>query len=157
MARRGAELGIPNAVVGEGMAHLFAGRPDSAIAYLTRARVAMEMPLGFRGELALAYAALGQWGEVDRIRAEIARAPATGQAGLDAAVVALAAGNRAPLLALPATPAGAHLWYVRYYSIGCYPMTDPLKDEPAYQALLARMHVERCPGQSPWPIKPRVK
>ena len=154
MARRGAELGIPNAVVGQGLAHLFAGRPDSAIMYLTRARVAMGLPLGFRGELALAYAAEGRWGEVDRIRASIARRQ--DPSGLDAAVVALAEGDRAPLLRVLATPAGAHRWYLRYYSIGCYPMTDPLKDEPAFQALLARMHVVRCAGESPWPIKPRV-
>ena len=157
VARRAAELGLGFALQQAAFAYMFAGHPDSALATMLRgARAAPEAP-GVRSNVALAYAANGRWDEVDRIRAEIANSPRSDPSGMDAALVALALGDHAPILRVLQTPAGAREWLFRFYSLGCSPLLDPVASEPAYRALLEKEHVERCSGSSPWPIKPRPR
>ena len=153
--RRAAELGIARGLQNSGLAYLFGGHPDSAVALMARGlRDAGNAPVD-RVNLALAYAAQGRWDEVDRIREALARVPGGDPSGMNAAILALAEGDHAPLLRALETPAGAHEWFIRYYSLGCSPLLDPLATEPGFQALLARRAVARCAGASPWPIKPR--
>ena len=153
--RRAAELGLSHGLQNSGIAYLFAGQADSAVTLMTRGvRDAAEVP-GALANLALAYAAQGRWDAFDRIRGELTRVPGGDLSGMNAAILALAEGDHAPLLRVLATPSGAHEWFVRYYSLGCSPLLDPLASEPAFQALLARRVLVRCAGASPWPIRPR--
>jgi hypothetical protein len=104
-------------------------------------------------QLPLIYAANGRRDLIARLHADVERDPESARAKLLAAMIALAEGDRAPMLRTLQTPAGRHAWWFTYYSLGCAPVLDPLANEPAYLALLQQEHVARCSGSSPWPIK----
>ncbi|HXT48455.1 MAG TPA: protein kinase [Gemmatimonadaceae bacterium] len=153
VARRAIELGgdYVNGLVGA--AYLFAGHPDSALIFGQRgARVTPDDPQT-RLQLPLIYAANGRRDLIAQLRADVERDPRSARAELLAAMIALAEGDRAPMLRALQTPAGRHAWWFTYYSLGCAPVLDPIANEPAYLALLRQEHVARCSGSSPWPIK----
>jgi serine/threonine-protein kinase len=154
-ARRSKELSSDSFTPTGALANLFAGRVDSAAALMAeRTRVEQQTPAA-QATLALIYAAQGRWSDVDRIGAELSRPGGDPSNGVEAAVVALASGDRAPLLRVLQTPIGQHQWLTRFYSLGCSPVLDPLMTEPSFIAMLERQGLRRCPVTTPWPIKPR--
>jgi serine/threonine-protein kinase len=154
-ARRARELFESTVRPTGALAFLFAGHPDSAEAWLAVRTAADSHSPGMMATLALVYAAEGRWRDVDRLRAESAKPGGDTSNGVESGVVALALGDRAPLLRVLETPAGQRQWLTRFYSLGCSPVVGPLLSEPAYVAMLERQHLRKCPMSSAWPIKPR--
>jgi hypothetical protein len=105
--------------------------------------------------LALVYAAQGRWSEVERLHDEMSKPGGDASNGVERSVVALALGDRAPLLRVLQTPAGQRQWLTRFYSLGCSPVVGPLLSERTYVAMLERQHLRACPLTTPWPIKAR--
>jgi TolB-like protein/tRNA A-37 threonylcarbamoyl transferase component Bud32/Flp pilus assembly protein TadD len=154
-ARRARELFESTVRPTGALAYLFAGHADSAEAWLAVRTEADTRSPGMLATLALVYAAQGRWGEVERLRAETSRPGGDPSNGVEAGVIALALGDRAPLLRVLRTPAGRRQWLTRFYSLGCSPVTAPLLREPAFVAMLERQGLRYCPDDTPWPIKPR--
>lgn len=153
VARRALQLGgdYVNGLIGA--SYLFAGEPDSALAFgLRGARITPDDPQT-RLQLPLIYAANGRRDLIAQLRARARRDPTSARAGLLTAMIALAEGDRTPMLRVLQTPAGRRAWWFAYYSLGCAPVLDPLANDPEYHALLQQQHVARCSGSSPWPVK----
>ena len=155
-SRRAVELGGEYHNMIGAMAYFSAGRSDSAVALAKRVAPGTAIVPGARAVLALAYAANGQWSAMDSIGVVIARSGRDDALGVEAAVVALAAGNRTPLLTVLSTPAGQRQWLYRFNSLSCSVLLDPLMRDAKYVAMLDRQGLRRCPVSTPWPIKPRA-
>jgi tetratricopeptide (TPR) repeat protein len=158
-ARRSSEL--EPADVGQrpagALAHVFAGQADSAVALLAPTYARSPDAPGVQAVLGLAYAALGRWSELDRLVADAARRGGDRSAGVEPAVLALATGDRAPMLRVLRTSAGQRAWVTRFYTLGCSPILDPLQSEPIFLSILAQQGIDHCPVTTAWPIRPRAR
>jgi serine/threonine-protein kinase len=151
-SRRALQLGAGYVYALIGASYVFAGERDSAVKFASLAEKTSSDDPGTRVQLPLIYAANGQWDDIARLRAAIARDPQSDPSGLFAAELALAEGDHAPLLRVLETPAGRRAWWFTFYSLGCSPMLDPIANEPQFRALLQQQHVQSCTGSSPWPL-----
>jgi tetratricopeptide (TPR) repeat protein len=125
------------------------GQADSALAHLNSIQRADSTTLALRGLTAIAYAAKGNWAQVDSIRKVAERYPA-GSAPVDAALIALATGDAVPLSRLIKTSAGRNQWFQAFISLRCSPLLAPLRSDASLTSIVG----SNCPA-IPWPIKPR--
>ena len=129
--------------------YILNGQADSALAHLTEIQRADSNALSLRGMTAFAHAARGNWAAVDSILEVARRNPVVGDP-MDAALLALAADDAAPLNRLIKTSAGRNQWSQAFVSLRCSPLLAPLHSDPT----LASVVGTQCPA-IPWPIKPR--
>ena len=129
--------------------YILNGQADSALSHLNDIQRADSTTSYLRGMTAFAYAAKGSWSQVDSIRKVAERNPAA-SVPVDAALIALATGDAAPLNRLIKTSAGRTQWLQAFLSVRCSALLAPLRSD----ASLASVVGSNCPA-IPWPIKPR--
>lgn len=128
--------------------HGVTGRPDSALARLgldsaAGTGSAWRGP-GWRGMAAWAYALAGRRADAERMRAEIERDPGD-QGDYDAAMAALALGDREGAVAALARSLDRHELFGVEANPGCTPMFDSLRGLPSFRALMNRHGIRICP------------
>ncbi len=128
------------------------GRPDSALA-----RLGLDPPAdstrtwrgpGWRGMAAWAYGLAGRRGEVERMRAEIARHPGH-QGSYDEAMAAMAVGDLEGAVAGLARGLARHELFGTESNPGCAPVLEPLRKLRSYRELMAKYGIGICGGASP--------
>jgi TolB-like protein len=122
-------------------------KPDSALLMLNHRGISGTNPR-WAAMMALAYAELGRWQDVDRF----GRGAGTGRPSATMPLImAMINDNRSAALdALEAgfTPRGGLIYTVLNPS--CDPLVEPLADEPRYKALLVRLGVPECTTRTKW-------
>ncbi|HEU4699112.1 MAG TPA: protein kinase [Gemmatimonadales bacterium] len=137
-----------------GLAFAFTARPDSAAQAFEHFFRADSAGPSARAYRVWRYALAGRWAEAGRERAEVARSRA-GARDFDLAVASLALGDRETALAALERAARQRAFYVTAIALGCDPTFGPLKPEPRFRAVLARLGQGLCPDTPPWPLPPR--
>ena len=150
---------FPLAISTLGLAQTFGGQPDSAVRTLELGVLLYPESIPLRGRLLFAYAAVGRWSDVERMRKELGRPGGDPTGGALPAFADLVLGDRAPLLRLVTTRAGQRLWFriLRGTAVGtgCNPLADPLWADAAYRAAMRDLGMATCPQAGPWPLPPR--
>src|SRR5215207_839177 len=150
---------FPLAISTLGLAQAFGGQPDSAVRTLELGVRLYPESIPLRGRLLFAYAAVGRWSDVERMRKELDRPGGDPTGGALPAFADLVLGDRAPLLRLVATRAGQRRWFRLFSSsaagTGCNPLADPLWADAGYRAAMRDLGMATCPQARPWPLPPR--
>ena len=135
-----------------GLAHLFSGKPDSAVlAFETLYRLDPQKPKT-PGEMVLGYAALGRWQDAERVRADIIRMRGQG-AGISTLYSDLAFGDwDGALSALERAKDGRYLGTMNL-ALGCDPLFEPLKASPRFAVLMSELGLRTCKPEGKWPIE----
>lgn len=134
-----------------GLVEIASGVPERAIALLENASADVRDRPRTQTSLALAYASVGRWSDYDRIVRDARLSsdrllPSLINGDTAAALTALERGF---------TPAGGMIYGL--VNPACDLHTVPLRNEPRYKALLARLGVQPCAHPMTWkiPIRPK--
>ena len=142
-----------------GLAQALGGQPDSAVRTLERGVQLYPTLYPMQGRLLFAYAAAGQWDNVERMRAQLRSRGGDRSGGVLPAFSDLLLGDRAPLLRVVSTPAGMRRWFdmlrMTFSAPGCNPLADPLLSDAGYRAAMRRLGVASCPQAGPWSLPSR--
>ena len=152
---------FPLALYGLGGAQEFGGRPDSAVRTLERGVRLYPELLVLQGRLLFAYAAVGRWDDVERMRAGLQRPGGDRSGGVLPAVADLVLGDREPLVRLITTTADRrrlfNMLQASAVGEGCNPLVDPLWDDDRYRTVMRDIGVASCPQARPWSLPPRER
>jgi len=128
--------------------YLFAGKADSALVHLRQMRRADSTALATGGMFAFAFAASGRWVQYDSVRRQAIQQRRSTHP-LDAALIALAGGDREPMVRYLSSFEGQQKWNAVFYSL-CAPLLIPLRHDRRVAAFAGKS----CPAVA-WPIPPR--
>jgi serine/threonine protein kinase/tetratricopeptide (TPR) repeat protein len=152
---------FPLAIYGLGGAQEFGGQPDSAVRTLERGVRLYPDLLALRGRLLFAYAAAGQWDDVERMRAALRGVGRDQTGGVLPAVADYVLGNREPLIRLITTHGDRRRWFNMLQATGagegCNPVVDPLWPDDRYRTVMRDLGVGPCPQTRPWAFPPRAE
>jgi hypothetical protein len=137
---------FPNAAV----ALIWSGQADSAFRVTQRVRDA-DRTRGRFGLAIMAAAASGHWDVARALQRQIAAGGGDVRT-FDRAAAELVFGNRAEAAVLFVDQLEREGGLANLVFSICYRPYDPIRDEPAWKAFLARHALKECPYRSPWPI-----
>jgi eukaryotic-like serine/threonine-protein kinase len=127
-----------------GAALVLSGQLDSALVELEGAHRRTPDEPGAVAYLAFAYAAVGRWSDVDRLRAEeVARGPGRANHAQLAAIAVLKGDHDAAIAELERSVARHDLIGVTVFP-GCDPLYAPLRADARFRALLSRLEIIPC-------------
>jgi tetratricopeptide (TPR) repeat protein len=145
---------LPLAHRSRGFEWAFAGVSDSALAELETAFRLDSMSWGGRSNLVFGYALTGRWSDAARQRALLEREPGGVSPNWPRMVAALSFGEYDAAMTALERGVAAREPYFGVFSIPCDPLFDPLKGNPRFQRLMARLEARPCPPRYKWPIGP---
>ncbi len=135
-----------------GVSHAFNGSPDSALRALENLyRLQPDLP-GTLGALLFGYAVAGRWAEAERLKTRIERVPGSLESINDILYAKLAFGDRDGAITAIENSIKRRQ-NTRPESL-CEPIYDLLRSEPRFVRVMQRLGIQKCPGPTPWPIKP---
>jgi serine/threonine-protein kinase len=144
----------PLGLQARGFQWAFAGEPDSALHEFEAAFALDSSAWGGRGNLVFGYALTGRWRDAARERALLEREPGGTSPDWPRMVAALAFGDvEAAMTALERGVAN-HEPYFAVFSLPCDPLLDPLKTDPRFERVMARIEARPCAPKYKWPIRP---
>ena len=142
------------ALRGLGRFYAFAGKRDSAVAQLERAFKIDSTIFGGRTNLIFGYAVAGRWDDVARHRALLAGEPTGNSPNYYTMMVALVYGDYGDAMTALERGVANREPLFSNMSLPCDPILDPLKADPRFPALMARLGARVCPASGRWPIGP---
>jgi serine/threonine-protein kinase len=149
--RRVAELSPAFRTISRPIVGIWAGKADSIATALGGA--AQTRTRGNRGTRVFAYAAAGRWEAAWRLRDSIEHSRAPGILVVDRGLAAIAFGEYARAAEFMATSLEREGTLSNVFFTLCDPILEPLRDQPAFTAMVRRHGLPTCPYRSPWPIK----
>jgi hypothetical protein len=134
---------------------VFAGQPDSAVAVMERVRRVDSLGFAFQDNLAVAYAAVGRWADVDRLEAESRSRPRGNSPAYDAATFDIINGRYDAAIGQiqRGVAAGQPMFNTAWLS--CEPTFDPLRGDARFAAIEKSLGARSCPAAGRWPISVR--
>jgi TolB-like protein/Tfp pilus assembly protein PilF len=146
----------PNEVIlNRGFGYLlgFAGQPDSALAHFERAYRIDSTNFGGRANLIFGYALTGRWGDARRDRAVLQRSRGGHSANFDLMTSDIAFGEYDKAMSDLERAVDAREPMLWINSLPCDPTFDPLKSNPRFSRVMARLGATPCPPRYRWPIR----
>ncbi len=130
----------------------FAGQPDSAFAHFQASYALDSLTFGGRSNLVFGYALEGRWRDAARERALLEQSRDRTSINYELAVSQIAFGeyDKAMTSLERSVEAREPLLWVK--SLPCDPLFDPLKADPRFGALMARIGARSCAPDVHWPI-----
>jgi serine/threonine-protein kinase len=130
----------------------FSGMADSSVAaFQTSYRINPELFLG-RANLVFGYAAANRWDDARRERMIAERERKGDSPNLRQAVIYIAFGEYEHGVDAIDRAIAKREIQVGVLSLACDPIFDPLKSNPRFHALLARIGSRACPAVARWPL-----
>ncbi|MEP6495280.1 MAG: protein kinase [bacterium] len=137
-----------------GYAYAYAGQRDSSVAAF-ESTFRVDSTIFGRASLVFAYAVAGRWDDAARERKLVGKERGSTSPNYHQMLVELAYGEIAPAMtSVERGVAGREPLY-SIVSVACDPLFDPLKSDPRFSRLMARIGAKACPASGAWPIKPR--
>lgn len=139
-----------------GVAEAFAGKPDSALALLSKGYKLDPRMFGNAAYAQFGFAVAGRWKDVDRIRAD-SRSDTGNSPYFFRAVNAAIDGDVA--VAVDAMQKGfdKHEALFLFISAACDPMFDILRSDARYEQILSQYSMHACASVGKWPVSPRPR
>jgi serine/threonine protein kinase/tetratricopeptide (TPR) repeat protein len=136
-----------------GFALAFADQPDSAAAHLRTSFDLDPTTFGGRSNLVFADALVGRWRDAESERVRVERTPGGTSPNYEMAISQLAFGDfdKAMTSLERSVDAREPLLWIK--SLACDPLFDPLKPDPRFGSLMARLGAKACARRVKWPIR----
>ncbi len=130
----------------------FAGQADSAFAHFQASYALDSLTFGGRSNLVFGYALEGRWHDAARERGLLEQSRGRTSLNYELAISEIAFGeyDKAMTSLERSVEAREPLLWVK--SLPCDPLFDPLKADPRFGALMARIGAKACAPTLPWPI-----
>jgi tetratricopeptide (TPR) repeat protein len=156
LTRAAVDLDPENVLARRGLGRLyaFAGLPDSAVAQFERAFSIDSTIFGGRTNLMFGYAAAGRWDDVARQRALLARERVGNSPNYYRMMVSLVYGQTADAMTALERGVANREPLLGNMSLPCDPILDPLKADPRFAVLMAKLGARPCLPSRRWPIGP---
>jgi serine/threonine-protein kinase len=154
-ARAALSLDPNEVILNRGLGYLlgFAGQPDSALGYFERAYRIDSTNFGGRANLIFGYALTGRWGDARRERALLQRSRGGHSASFDLMISDIAFGEYDKAMSDLERALDAREPMLWINSLPCDPTFDPLKSNPRFSRVMARLGASPCPPRYKWPIR----
>ena len=145
----------PNeAILHRGIGYLlgFAGLPDSALTHFEIAYRTDSTTFGGRANLIFGYALTGRWSDARRERALLQRSRGGHSTNYELMTSDIAFGDYDKAMSDLERSVDAREPLLWTNSLPCDPTFDPLKSNPRFDRVMARLGARSCPPRYKWPI-----